>query len=117
MKNKFLHWTPRILSILFVALLFLFSLDGFGQLAGWQLVLGTLIHLAIPVIVLVGVIVAWKRDLVGAVIFFFFVIYYVFMAGFDRPWSWYVSISGPAAIVGILYLLNWFQTRKTSIKK
>jgi hypothetical protein len=113
MKNKFLHWSPRVLSIMFVAFLCLFSFDGFTEFNGWQAVLAVIIHLAIPAIVLFGTLIAWKKDLVGTVIFFFFAVYYVYMVGLDHHWSWYVSISGPAMLIGILYLANWFQNRKS----
>lgn len=114
MLKKFLHWAPRILSLLFVAFLLLFSFDGFNQFNGWQTVLVIAIHLIIPIVVLLGTIIAWKKDLVGAVIFFFFALYYIYLVGFNRHWSWYVSISGPALLTAILYLLNWFQKRKKS---
>lgn len=112
MKKIILHWPPRVLSILFVGFLCLFSFDSFTEFNGWQTILAIVIHLAIPAAVLLGTIVAWKRDLTGTAIFFFFAAYYVYMVGFDRHWSWYVLISGPALLIGILYLLNWFQKRK-----
>jgi hypothetical protein len=112
MKNKFLHWAPRILSIIFVGFLCLFSFDGFTEFNGWQTILTVAMHLLIPAVVLLGTIIAWKKDLVGTVIFFFFAAYYVLMVGFNRHWSWYAAISAPALITGILYLLNWWQNKK-----
>ncbi len=112
MKNKFLYWLPRILSIAFVLFLSLFALDVFEGSSGWQAVLGFLIHLLPSFILLAVILIAWKYDLVGAVAFLASAVLYVFMVGFDRPWSWYACISGPAAIVGILYMLNWFQKKK-----
>lgn len=114
--RKIIYWLPRILSLGFVLFLSLFALDMFGEYSGWELVLGLFIHL-IPCFVLLGVIaVAWKFDLVGAVVFIGAAIAYVFLVGFDRPWSWYVGISGPAALVGILFLLSWRQKRKAKVK-
>lgn len=112
MKNKFLYWTPRILAILFVVFLCFFSLDAFGEFNGWKSVLAVVIHLAIPTVVLLAVIIAWKKDLLGAIIFCFFAIYYVYMVGPNRHWSWYALISGPALLVAVLYLLNWIQEKK-----
>ncbi|MDD2913271.1 MAG: hypothetical protein PHS29_01345, partial [Candidatus Pacebacteria bacterium] len=108
-----IHWLPRILSIGFVLFLSLFALDVFSEYSGWNVALPLLMHL-IPSFVLLGIIlVAWKYDLVGAIVFLGFAIFYVFAAGFDRPWSWYVCISCPAAIVGILFFINWwFQRRR-----
>lgn len=110
-KRKIIHWLPRILSMAFVLFLSLFALDVFGEYTGWELVLALFMHL-LPSLVLLGVIViSWKHDLAGAVVFFGFAVFYVFAVGFDRPWSWYAGISCPAAIVGILFLFNWFQKK------
>jgi len=112
MKSKLLHWIPRVLSMIFVLFLCLFSLDGFTEFNGWQTVLVVTTHLIIPFVVLLGTIIAWKRDLVGTIIFFFFAMYYVYMVGLGRHFSWYVSISGPALLIAILFFINWLSSRK-----
>lgn len=110
MKNtKIIYWLPRILSIAFVLFLSLFALDVFGEYSGWQAVLGFLIHLLPSFVLLAVILISWKYDLVGAIVFLCFAIFYVFLVGFDRPWSWYVGISCPSAVVGILFFLSWFQ--------
>lgn len=109
--NKILYWSPRILAILFVAFLCLFSFDGFTEFNGWETILGILAHLAIPIIVLLATIIAWKRDLVGSIAFLVFAVYYIYMVGLDHHWSWYISISGPALLVSILFFINWFRNR------
>jgi hypothetical protein len=112
MTLKIIYWLPRILSIGFILFLSLFSLDVFSEYSGWNIVLPLLIHL-IPSFVLLGVaMISWKYDLVGTAVFLGFAIFYIFMAGLNRPWSWYASISGPAAIVGILFLINWWLQRR-----
>lgn len=112
MINKFLHWSPRILSILFLIFLSLFTLDVFGEYQGLAILPALFMHLLIPLILLVVTVLAWKKDLIGVVVFFAFAIYYVYIIGFNRDWSLYASISGPAIIIGILFLLNWFKKRK-----
>jgi hypothetical protein len=112
LKNKLLYWSPRILSLLFVAFLSLFALDVVGQYQGLALVLALGMHLLIPIGLLVVVIAAWKWDLIGAVTFFAFALYYVWIVGLGRDWSWYASISLPAVIVGSLFLLNWLHKRE-----
>lgn len=110
-KNNILYWSPRILAILFVAFLCLFSFDSFNEFNGWKSVLAVIIHLTIPAIVLLATILAWKRNLVGAISFFVLAIYYVFMVGLYRHWSWYVSISGPALLTAFLFFINWLRNR------
>ncbi|HPW34544.1 MAG TPA: hypothetical protein PK367_02160 [Candidatus Paceibacterota bacterium] len=116
MSNKILYWAPRVLSLLFVAFLCLFSLDGFTEYKGWETILALLIHLSVPIIVLLATIWAWKKDLVGTVMFFGFAIYYVYTVGLNRHWSWYVAISGPAVVIGILFLIDWIKKYKLSHK-
>jgi hypothetical protein len=112
MTLKIIYWLPRILSIGFILFLSLFSLDVFSEYSGWNVVLPLLIHL-IPSFVLSGVaIIFWKYDLVGTVVFLGFAIFYIFMVGLNRPWSWYAAISGPATIVGILFFINWWLQRR-----
>ncbi|NUM25359.1 MAG: hypothetical protein HUU49_01910 [Candidatus Buchananbacteria bacterium] len=105
--NPVLHWLPRLLSLGFVLFLSLFSLDVFNEYQGWQTLLAFLIHSLPSLVVLVAVIIAWKYDLFGAIIFFGFAVAYVLMAGFDKPWSWYATISGPTLLISILFLANF----------
>lgn len=111
-KGKILYWCPRVLAILFVVFLSLFSFDGFTEFNGWQTILAVIIHLAVPVVVLLATVVAWKKDLVGTIIFFALAVYYVYMVGFNRPWSWYAAISGPALVTSALFLANWLYRAK-----
>jgi hypothetical protein len=111
--KKIITWLPRILSIVFVLFLSLFSFDVFIESYGWQTILGFLIHLLPSFILLAIILISWKYELVGAITFLSFSIFYIFMVGLDRHWSWYVVISLPSAIIGILFLLSWFKNKKS----
>lgn len=113
-KKRVIHWSPRILSLGFVLFLSLFALDVFGEYSGWELILAFSMHLLPSLVLLAAVIISWKCDLIGAIVFFSFAVLYVKLAGFGRPWTWYAFISGPALIVSSLFLLSWFQKRKMS---
>jgi hypothetical protein len=115
--KKLFYWLPRILSVLFVVFISVFSLDVFGEYDGWSVIIPLLIHLIPSFVVLVLVVFAWKHDLAGSIIFFGIALLYVLMVGFNRHWSWYVGISGPAALVGLLFLLNWLRGRKAKKRK
>ena len=106
-NKKILYWSPRILATLFVAFLCLISFDSFSEYDGWRSVVAIMMHFAIPAIVLLGTIIAWKKDLYGTAIFLFFAVYYVYMVGLNRHWSWYLSIAGPALLIAGLFLFNW----------
>jgi uncharacterized membrane protein len=112
MLNKFLHWAPRILSLLFIMFISIFALDVFDEYQGLSALLPLFMHLLPSLILLAVVIIAWRYDLVGAISFLAAAITYIWSVGLDRPWSWYLSISGPAIVVAILFLLSWFQKRR-----
>lgn len=67
---KVLHWTPRIICILAILFISLFALDSFSpDLTIWQQIGAFLLHL-IPSFVLIFVlIVAWKWEFIGGIIF------------------------------------------------
>jgi Na+/proline symporter len=115
--EKFVFWTPRVLAILFIAFLALFSLDVFGQGYGfWGALLALFMH-NIPTFVLVIILViAWRREAVGAVAFIvaglLYAVFIVINALGNPPLQWHyipmiLTISGPAFIVGILFLIGW----------
>ena len=111
--SKLLYWSPRAVSLLFVAFISLFALDVFGEYTGFLLLVALFMHLIPSLILLLVVMVAWRYELVGVIGFFGFALWYVWFASArDAPWGWYATIALPAAIVGALYLYNWY--RRTS---
>lgn len=124
--NKILYWTPRILSILFICFLALFSLDVFGVgYTFWETVVAFLMH-NIPVFVLIIVLViSWKYEIVGGIGFILAGLLYIVLvlgaATSDDAFQWYMlvwtlQISGPAFLVGILFLINWYKKTKIESK-
>lgn len=106
--GKLLFWTPRILTIAFILFLGLFALDVFGGGQGFvKTALAFLIHL-IPNFILLGIlIVAWRWEWVGAVLFIGLGIFYLVETWGRFHWSAYAAISGPLFLMGALFLLNW----------
>ena len=120
--NRFIYWTPRTLAILFILFLAMFSLDIFeGNYGFWGTIIGLFMHNIPALILLVLVIIAWKHELVGAITFILAGLLYSSLTfisigkdGFDwrMALSWSLTIAGPAFLVGILFLIGWFQKRK-----
>ena len=103
-----LYWTPRVFCILFAAFLSLFSFDVFegGGSFGEQ-VLGFLIH-NIPVyLVVIVLVIAWKREWVGGIAFLILAVLYMILTKMRMGWESYLGISGPLVIISILFFLNW----------
>jgi hypothetical protein len=116
--GKFLYWTPRILAIIFVLFLMLFSLDVFEPgLTAWQIIIGLFMH-NIPAFVLLAiVIISWKHELVGAIGFTLAGILYIALLLLKPKFEWYMLswsliIAGPAIAVGILFYINWLKKKK-----
>ncbi|UMX48078.1 MAG: hypothetical protein L7H18_00860 [Candidatus Nealsonbacteria bacterium DGGOD1a] len=124
--NKFVYWAPRILSILFILFLAMFSLDVFEEGRSWQEIAIALFMHNVPVLALLAVlIISWKREIVGGVAFILAGILYIAMVaagvlknGFE--WymvSWFLTISGPAFLIGGLFLVAWHRKKDKTIKK
>src|SRR3990167_2131675 len=111
-KDRLLYWTPRIASLLFVGFISLFALYVFCEYRGWELVLALFMHLLPSFVLLVAIALAWKYDILGVIIFFGFAVLYVIWAGLDRPWTWYAFVSGPSALIGILYFVSWVRNKE-----
>jgi len=119
-KEKIIVWAPRIMSILFALFLAMFSLDVFEPgVNGGQIVVGLFMH-NIPVLFLLAVfIISWKREIVGGITFILAGILYTLMAAAGTAsngfgWnmaSWFLTISGPAFLIGAFYLLAWRQRK------
>jgi hypothetical protein len=69
MRSKFFYWLPRVLTILSILFMALFSLDSFGGNGSvGKKMLVFLMH-NIPVFILVGIlIIAWKREVAGGIL-------------------------------------------------
>ncbi len=118
--NKYLYWSPRILSILFLIFLALFSLDVISPgLSFQQIAIGLFMH-NIPVFILLAVLlISWKHEIVGGIAFILAGILYVaqmLMNAFANPLEGYMLsysliIAGPAFLIGILFIANWLQKK------
>ncbi len=116
-SKRTLFWAPRILSICFIAFLSLFALDVFdGRHGFWQTMLALFMHL-IPVFVLIAaLILAWRWEWIGAVLYAAAGLLYVtWVLSMSRPVPpavrliWILTIAGPAFVIAALFLANWFR--------
>lgn len=116
--NRFIYWTPRIVSIIFILFLAMFSLDIFGQgYSFWETVVGLFMH-NIPVFIsLIILLISWKYEIVGGIAFISAGLLYVVMIIMNAlqgsfEWymlSWILTIAGPAFFIGVLFIVNWIK--------
>jgi hypothetical protein len=120
--NQTIYWAPRILSILFLLFLALFSLDVLDMNLGfWGTIVGLFMHNIPAFILLIILIVSWKREIVGGVVFILAGIAYIvgilktILENSPHQWymlTWSLIIAGPAFLIGILFIVGWYRKKK-----
>ncbi len=118
MKEKILYWIPRILTILAILFIMMFSIDVFGggEPLGRQL-LGFLIH-NIPAFILTAIlIISWRWEMIGGVVFIMSAIAgsTIFFTYSHKVGSIIIMI--PFLVVGILFILHHTLYVKASTSK
>ena len=114
--NKLL-WIPRILTMVFILFLSIFSLDVFsGESTILEMIGGFLIH-NIPSFLLIAIlVVSWKRPLIGGIVFLVFsAAFTVFFETYQMLAS-FLAITLPLAIAGGLYILFYFIPKRETVK-
>jgi hypothetical protein len=106
--KKLLYWTPRTLCIVFIMFTSLFALDVFEESIGiWETILAFLMHLIPTFIMIVLLVITWRWEWIGGILFILLGILYIVMNWGRFPLMTYSLIAGPLVIIGILFLLNW----------
>jgi hypothetical protein len=117
-SKRALFWAPRALSIMFIGFLSLFALDVFGHGVGfWRTLVALVMHLIPSFVLIAALILAWKWEWIGAVL-------YGGAAGLYIYWvvprrlppavkvSWILTMAGPALFIAALFLANWIKRRE-----
>jgi hypothetical protein len=115
MKTKMtpiIYWAPRILGILFAVFVSIFALDVFAEGYGfWETVVALVMHLVPTAITVVVLLIAWRWERVGGVLFLLLGALYIVMFWDRGHWSAYLLISGPLFLIGTLFLVGWHYQR------
>ena len=121
-KIKVFHWIPRILCILAILFISMFALDAFNpELTIRQQIGDFLMHLIPSFGLIILLIVAWKWEYIGGIIFILIGLGFspfVFMHNYKMNQSVWMSLSiilmitFPFIIVGILFLVSNYLKKK-----
>jgi len=121
-KIKIIHWIPRILCILAILFVSMFALDAFQpNLTIWEQIGGFLMHLIPSFILIVFLILTWKYELVGGIIFaliglvFSPIIFrhnYAMNQSVSMSMIVIASITFPFILVGMLFIWSHFLKKK-----
>jgi len=124
---KVLHWLPRITCIIAILFISLFALDSFGpNMTFWQQIGAFLIHLIPTYILIALLLVAWKWEYIGGIIFIIIALIMsliIFKLNFNMNQSVGLSfriimmITFPFIIIGTLFILSHFIKKRNLQKK
>ncbi len=119
---KILYWTPRILCILAILFISLFALDSFGPgRTIWQQISAFLMHMVPSFVLLALLIVAWKWELVGGILFtliglgfspFIFTHNYHMNNSVGMSLFTVLMINFPFMLVGVLFIISYFKKKR-----
>ena len=119
---RLFHWLPRIFCILAILFISLFAADAFAPgLTIWQQLGNFLMHLIPSFILLFLLIVAWKWELIGGIIFtiiglglspFIFIHNYNMNHSVGMSFGIILAITFPFVVVGILFIISHFMKKK-----
>ncbi|MDP3352684.1 MAG: hypothetical protein Q8S44_02970 [Flavobacteriaceae bacterium] len=113
---KIIHWLPRIMGIIAILFISLFALDPFdSELTIWQQITGFLMHMIPSFVLLTLLVVAWKWEYIGGIIFTIIGLGlspFVFIKNYEMNNSIWTSliviltITIPFVLVGILFIVS-----------
>lgn len=110
-SDSIIHWSARVLGIAFALFISIFAMDVFSANDDFRDTLPALyLHLIPALIVMLFVIISWKRELIGGIFFTLLGILYIILEWGKFDWPAYVLIAGPMLILGILYFVGWNET-------
>lgn len=105
--SKIMYWLPRVLTIIFILFMAMFSLDVFGgdESFGAKM-LGFLIHNIPVLIIIVILIIAWRREIIGGALLMLAALAgtYFFHSFSGNPGS--LVVIAPFFFTGILFILH-----------
>ena len=120
--TKFLHWTPRIIGILAILFISMFTLDAFDPNKTFgQQITDFLIHMIPSFLLIAFLVIAWKWEIAGGIIFILIGLGFspiVYMHNYQMNDSVWMSlkvllfITFPFILVGILFVLSHYKKKR-----
>lgn len=112
MGLKALYWIPRVLGIIAILFMMMFSLDCFGEGESFRTQMTCLFMHNIPALICIAaLILAWKRELPGGILFILvFIAASIFFGSFTGNFGSLIVIT-PFLLIGILFIIYYYKTR------
>jgi hypothetical protein len=112
--ERMLHWTPRIIGLLFAAFVSVFALDVFDEgYTPLQTIVALTMHLIPTALVLGALAISWRWAWVGGILFPALGSWYLVTSWGRFHWSSYAVIAGPLFLLGLLFAIDsWRSIRR-----
>ena len=106
--ERFLFWGPRILAILFAGFLAIFAADVFSETHGfWSTAAALLLHLIPSGVILLILVLAWRRELLGGVFYLALGVVNLVARPGTSNWTGSAAVSGPLVVIALLFFAHW----------
>jgi hypothetical protein len=120
-----IRWMARVLGVLAIAFISLFSLDVFSEGVGLgQKIVAFLLHMIPSFVLIIFLIIAWKHELVGGILITLIGLVsstYVYRLNYGRSYSVSMGLQSaamiglPFVIVGLLFMISYFLHRPRTL--
>ena len=117
MRNKAIYWIPRIIVMIFILFISIFSFDVFSEYTFPMVLLALLMHLIPSIVLIVLLIVAWKWEKMGGILFILLAIIFTFWFNLYKDIISFLLIGLPVLVVGILFLISSKVNKNKFVKK
>jgi len=114
--NKGFSWLPRIFTMLIILFLGMFALDAFSpELNFWQQLSDFIMHLIPSFTLIIILIIAWNRELIGGILFTILGLVmspFIYSMNYERNHNMLMSIGIilticlPILIAGVLFIIS-----------
>lgn len=120
------HWLPRVLCILAIGFISIFAADAFAPgLTIWQQLADFIMHLIPSFILLAILLLAWKKELIGGIVFIIIgIVFTPFIYNHNYNMNNSVStsigivlmITFPFIVTGVLFIVSYFLKKNSVVK-
>lgn len=106
--RKIIHWAPRTAAILIIFFVSLFSLDVFElEASPLELIGAFLIHSLPSIVMILFLVIAWRRPVVGFIAFLLAGLFFLRSLIFGGSPPNFLLFSGPLLLISALFFADW----------
>jgi hypothetical protein len=114
MTKRILYWSPRIIAILAILFMMMFSMDCF-EMGGKDALICLVMHNIPAFIIIVVLIIAWKWEMIGGLLFIAVAIGgAIYFNGFGSNRG-VLPVMAPFLLTGVLFIIHYYLTNNKQV--